>query len=237
MFKRKFIGTTCAVTATLLIGAGVATSDAAGHSDKSGVDYTTMTPEALAEYLLFEAKGFKLEQPVQEGGEARQRLVQDDIQRLCTKVRNDRGDTETMAKVIALARESIRYPEGGIKLGDWKIGRELAWSGFGYRVGHRNDDHGQGQERARRQLLQLPPAGDRPYRWVNRSVADRLWQATWQQRTDAQVRLRGDLQSACVFRLHQHAADRSKRVADGRTDQSHHGLSVRPGVSGQPVRT
>jgi L-cysteine S-thiosulfotransferase len=145
MFKRTPIGTTCAVTATLLIGAGVATSDTAGHTQKSGVDYTTMTPEALAEYLLFEAKGFKLEQPVQEGGVARQRLVQDDIQRLCTEVRNDRSDTETMAKVSALARESIRYPEGGIKLGDWKIGRELAWSGFGYRVGHKDDDHRKAQ--------------------------------------------------------------------------------------------
>jgi len=141
MFKRKLIGATCAVTATLLVGVGVATSYAAGHEQKSGVDYTAMTPEALAEHLLFEAKGFKLEQPVQEGGLARQRLVQDDIQRLCTQVRNDRGDSATMAKVSALARESIRYPEGGIKLGDWKIGRELAWSGFGYRVGHRNDDH------------------------------------------------------------------------------------------------
>ena len=51
MFKRTLIGTTCAVTATLLIGAGVATSNAAGHTQKSGVDYTTMTPEALAEHL------------------------------------------------------------------------------------------------------------------------------------------------------------------------------------------
>jgi sulfur-oxidizing protein SoxX len=102
----------------------------------------------LAEHLLFGAKGFKLEQPVQEGGVARQRLVQDDIQRLCTKVRNDRSDTQTMAKVSALARESIRYPEGGIKLGDWKIGRELAWSGFGYRVGHKNDDHSKAQNGA-----------------------------------------------------------------------------------------
>jgi sulfur-oxidizing protein SoxX len=145
MFKPTLISRICAVTAMLLFGAGVATSNAAGHTQKSGVDYTTMTPEALAEHLLFEAKGFKLEQPVQEGGEARQRLVQDDIQRLCSKVRNNRSDTETMATVSALARESMRYPEGGIKLGDWKIGRELAWSGFGYRVGHKNDDHGKAQ--------------------------------------------------------------------------------------------
>jgi sulfur-oxidizing protein SoxX len=143
MFNRSLISATCAATATLLIGAGVATSDAAGHAEKGEVDYTAMPPEALAEHLIFEAKGFKLDQPVQEGGVARQRLVQDEIQRLCTKVRNDRSDTETMVKVSALARESIRYPEGGIKLGDWKVGRELAWSGFGYRVGHRNDDHSQ----------------------------------------------------------------------------------------------
>ncbi len=145
MFKRTLIGATYAATAVLLTGASVAISDTAAQADKAGVDYTTMTPEDLAEYLIYEANGFKLEQPVQEGGVARQRLVQDEIQRLCTKVRNDRGDTETMAKVNALARESIRYPEGGIKLGDWKIGREIAWSGFGYRVGHRTDDHSQAE--------------------------------------------------------------------------------------------
>jgi sulfur-oxidizing protein SoxX len=50
-------------------------------------------------------------------------------------------DSETAEKVVALARDSIRYPESGIQLGDWKIGRELAWSGFGYRIGHKNDDH------------------------------------------------------------------------------------------------
>jgi sulfur-oxidizing protein SoxX len=137
MFKHTLIGAGCVVASTFLVSAGLAT----GESGTGGVDYTAMTPEALAEHLIFEAGGFKLDQTVQEGGAARERLVQDEIQRLCTEVRNDRGNAETMAKVSALARESIRYPEGGIQLGDWKIGRELAWSGFGYRVGHRNDDH------------------------------------------------------------------------------------------------
>ena len=141
MFKHTLIGASCVVATTFLVSAGVAIGDSKGQAGIGGVDYTAMTPEALAEHLIFEAGGFKLDQPVQEGGMARQRLVQDDIQRLCTEVRNDRGNAETIAKVSALARESIRYPEGGIKLGDWKIGRELAWSGFGYRVGHRNDDH------------------------------------------------------------------------------------------------
>ena len=134
MFKRTLICASSAFAIAILVNVGVASAE-------GSADYTKMTPEALAEHLIFEAKGFKLEQPVPEGGKARERLVQDDIQRLCTQVRNDRSDAETMAKVSALARESIRYPEGGIKLGDWKIGRELAWSGFGYRVGHKNDNH------------------------------------------------------------------------------------------------
>jgi len=103
--------------------------------------YTSMTPEALAEYMIFDANGFKLDMDVQEGGKARQRLVQDDLQKTCSKFRGDPVDAETAAKINAAARATIKYPEGGIKLGDWERGRELAWSGFGYRVGHRNDDH------------------------------------------------------------------------------------------------
>jgi len=103
--------------------------------------YTSMTPEALAEYMIFDANGLKLDMDVQEGGKARQRLVQDDLQKTCSKFRGDPVDAETAAKINAAARATIKYPEGGIKLGDWERGRELAWSGFGYRVGHRNDDH------------------------------------------------------------------------------------------------
>ena len=108
---------------------------------ESQVDYTKMSSKDLAEHLLFKTNSFKIDQPVQEGGTAGARLVQDEMQKLCTEFRGKRPDPETAAKVSKMARESIKYPEGGIKLGDWKIGRELAWSGFGYRVGHRNDDH------------------------------------------------------------------------------------------------
>jgi sulfur-oxidizing protein SoxX len=109
-------------------------------ADKAKVDYTKMTPEELAEYLIFDAKGFKLDMDVQEGGKAKGRMVQDDLQKACTQSRN-KPTPEQAGKILADARASIKYPEGGIKLGDWKKGRELAWSGFGYRVGHRIDDH------------------------------------------------------------------------------------------------
>lgn len=114
-----------------------------GYGNKN--DYTNMSPEALAEHLLFESGSFKLDQTVQEGGVARARLVQDDIQKLCTPLRGKPADAETITRVQTIARQSIKYPEDGIRLGDWTIGRELAWSGFGFRVGHKNDDHSTGK--------------------------------------------------------------------------------------------
>lgn len=123
--------------AAIVLSATMATTTHAG----SDVDYTKMSSKALAEHLLFNTGSFKLDQPVQEGGKAKARLVQDETQKLCTEFRGQRPDAETAAKVSQMARETIKYPEGGIKLGDWKIGRQLAWSGFGYRVGHKNDDH------------------------------------------------------------------------------------------------
>jgi len=128
--------------ATTVLVTGIPAATSAAESDKAiTVDYTKMSAEALAEHLLFNANGFKLEQLVQEGGPAGKRLEQDEIQKLCTPLRNKPVDSATAEKVTAIARDSIRYPEGGIELGDWKIGRELAWSGFGYRVGHKTDDH------------------------------------------------------------------------------------------------
>jgi len=133
---------TLAALATTVLAIGIPAANHAGESDKAAaVDYTGMSPEALAEHLMLNSKSFKLDQPVQEGGTSGKRLEQDEIQKLCTPLRGNAVDSATAEKVVALARDSIRYPEGGIQLGDWKIGRELSWSGFGYRVGHKTDDH------------------------------------------------------------------------------------------------
>lgn len=105
------------------------------------VDYTKMTPEELAEYLILETDNPNLEQEVQEGGTARQRMVQDDLQKTCSVIGGGTPDMETLLEVSKQAREAIVYPEDGIKLGDWKRGRDLAWSGFGFRIGHNVDDH------------------------------------------------------------------------------------------------
>jgi sulfur-oxidizing protein SoxX len=116
-------------------------SNAQAGSHMREADIAKMTPEQLAEHLLFNSDSFKLDQKVQEGGVSRQRLEQDDLQKACSVKGGGPVAANTSARVMAMARNSIKYPEGGIKLGDWKIGRELAWSGFGFRVGHRTDDH------------------------------------------------------------------------------------------------
>ena len=105
--------------------------------------YTSMSPEQLAEYLIFEAGGFNLDTPTQNGGTARDRLVQDRIQKVCSALgRTGQAlDRATAAKISAAAEESIVLPEGGIKLGDWKKGEAIARSGFGYRIGRETDDH------------------------------------------------------------------------------------------------
>ncbi len=133
MLNKTTIVTALAVTTTIFLVAG---------SSAIGADYTKMSPEELAEYLIYETGSFKLDLPAQEGGKAGARLVQDELQKTCSALKDNAIDSATAARVNAMARESIKYPEGGIKLGDWKKGRQLAWSGFGFRVGHKNDNHG-----------------------------------------------------------------------------------------------
>ena len=50
MLKHNLIGAGC-VVATFLFGAGLATGESTGQAGTGGVDYTAMTPEALAEHL------------------------------------------------------------------------------------------------------------------------------------------------------------------------------------------
>lgn len=95
----------------------------------------------LAEHLIMETDSFELSQPTQEGTTGRDRLTQDEIQKLCSIGPGEQLDPKVAAKVSELALATIKYPEGGVKLGDWKKGRELAWSGFGFRTAHKPDDH------------------------------------------------------------------------------------------------
>jgi L-cysteine S-thiosulfotransferase len=105
--------------------------------------YTAMSPEELADYLIFEAGGFDLDVPTQTGGTARDRLTQDRTQKVCSALARSGKplDRATAAKISALADASIVLPEDGLKLGDWKRGEAVARSGFGFRIGNRPDNH------------------------------------------------------------------------------------------------
>ncbi len=153
MSKKIFIAITAAVSSTLLIAGGCTAPNASKNEAvkpvastapvspaKVEVDYTKMSPAALAEYLVLESGSYDLKQPTQEGTTGRDRLIQDEIQKSCSLMKGQELDDKTRAKVMALAAASIKYPEGGIKLGDWKKGGELAWSGFGFRLAHKPDD-------------------------------------------------------------------------------------------------
>lgn len=96
---------------------------------------------ALAEKMIFEQAGFRLNEATQEGTTTKQRLTQDTIQKVCSAIAGNPVDSTTATKVRTIARDSIKKPADGVKLGDWKRGEAIARSGYGFRVGHRTDDH------------------------------------------------------------------------------------------------
>lgn len=96
---------------------------------------------ALGEKMIFEQAGFRLDQPTQEGTTAKHRLTQDSIQKACSALAGGAVDSATATKVRTIARDSIKKPADGVKLGDWKRGEAISRSGYGFRVGHKTDDH------------------------------------------------------------------------------------------------
>lgn len=137
MFDLKIVAAArfAALASLLTIAGDVAMAD----TDKA--DYTAMGAEELAEYLIFDATGFRLDEKTQEGGTVRDRLTQDEIQKTCSALRGSPVDPATAARVRKIAEKAVTHPAGGVKLGDWKKGEQVARSGYGYRVGHKPDDH------------------------------------------------------------------------------------------------
>lgn len=117
------------------------TSGLAVAGDANKADYTSMTPEELAEHLIFKANGFDTAMETQEGTTVGERLTQDELQKTCSRLKGDNPDSATAQKVTELARQSMEYPDGGIELGDWQEGQAIAENAFGFRVGHNVDDH------------------------------------------------------------------------------------------------
>lgn len=62
------------------------------------------------------------------------RLVQDKSQQICSKIGDARLTQAEAAEVVELARASMKYPDSGKLIGDWKIGEALAHDGAGDRI-------------------------------------------------------------------------------------------------------
>jgi len=135
MFKKNTLAAGVAAFASIAFVTGCAVAD---NSPKEKNDITAMGTDELAEHLIFNG-GFRLDEPTQEGGTVRDRLQQDELQKLCSV--EGMPDAETISRVVELARKSYEPPKGEIELGDWQKGATLARSGFGYRVGHKVDNH------------------------------------------------------------------------------------------------
>lgn len=67
------------------------------------------------------------------------RLKQDDVQALCSKHRNT-PPPELASKILDASRASIKYPDDGKLLGDWKRGAKLAGIGTGGHIGRIQPD-------------------------------------------------------------------------------------------------
>lgn len=130
--KTSLAAAVAAATTLALVAGGCATPD-----------YTKMGSQALAEHLVLASVSFDILQPTQEGTTGEARLKQDETMKICSEAARTGKDIDakTAERIRATAQASIKYPAGGIKLGDWKTGRELAWSGFGFRIAHNPDRH------------------------------------------------------------------------------------------------
>jgi sulfur-oxidizing protein SoxX len=62
------------------------------------------------------------------------RLVQDRSQQICSKIAGAELTQAEADEVLKLARASIKYPQSGKLVGDWKAGNVLAHDGAGDRI-------------------------------------------------------------------------------------------------------
>ena len=139
MMKYKNYLTPALVSLGLLLGAY--SSATVAESEKYAGAVINAEAIALAEKLIFERDGFRLNEKTQEGTTVKDRLTQDTIQKACSALAGNPVDGDTATRVSTIARKSITKPSAGVKLGDWKKGEAIARSGYGFRVGHKTDDH------------------------------------------------------------------------------------------------
>ena len=62
------------------------------------------------------------------------RASQDTFQKICSKTGDEQLSSDEAKTIVDAARASIKYPQSGKLLGDWKVGAKLVVDGGGMRV-------------------------------------------------------------------------------------------------------
>lgn len=62
------------------------------------------------------------------------RAIQDEAQRLCSRTPDATLTSAEAARIVEVSRFSIKYPDSGKLVGDWKLGARLVASGAGKRI-------------------------------------------------------------------------------------------------------
>ena len=106
-----------------IVSLAVAAAVAVGCASMASRDDSAMTAKALA----------MMKASFKESGQAKlDRLVQDEVQRVCTEYNSDRKLPRDVAEMIEKSQvQTIKYPADGKYLGDWKAGERIAQTGVG----------------------------------------------------------------------------------------------------------
>ncbi len=100
-----------------------------------------VSPEALQKVIASSWKEPDANNPAGVGPSWSGRLVQDELQKVCSDTRN-KPSKEQAAALSKAALASVKYPEDGKFLGDWKKGEKIAQEGKGQRYNDKPEDVG-----------------------------------------------------------------------------------------------
>ncbi len=97
-----------------------------------------VSPEAVQKVIASSWKDPNSKNPEGAKPDWASRLTQDNLQKACSQTHN-KPDKDLAADIVADAKASVKYPEDGKLLGDWKNGEKIAQDGRGQRYNDKVD--------------------------------------------------------------------------------------------------
>jgi sulfur-oxidizing protein SoxX len=97
-----------------------------------------VSPETLQKVFASSWKEPNAKNPEGAKPDWASRLVQDNLQKACSQTHNN-VDKDLAAEIQAAAKASVKYPEDGKLIGDWKKGEKIAQDGAGLRYNDKVD--------------------------------------------------------------------------------------------------